>query len=172
MTCGDNAAAINPGPNSSTIQIPRYITRIRDEWERNREYNEERDRVLYGEFKRKTTINRKESEIGIRMKEEEFIEQNIEWKEEIRGNNVSYTFTRKKNERKNQILENWRRIREEEDSEDRFWRSEDRWKGRKKRARSSDGERNKKKDNIIINNRYKVLEGMEEEVEKDKRECE
>ena len=105
--------------------------------------------------------------------EEEFIEQNIEWKEEIRGNNIKYTYIRRKNERKNQILENWKRIREEEESEDRYRRSEDNWRGRKKSERSSDGVRTKKKDNTIrINNRYIVLEDMEEEEEKESRKCE
>ena len=72
------------------------------------------------------------------MKVEEFIEQHIEWNEEIKGHNERNTSIRKKKERKNQILENWRRIRENEDSEGQY-RSEDRWRGRKKRVRMSDG---------------------------------
>ena len=167
LICGDNAAATNPGPNALPLLNP--CTRW-DAWERNREYNEKRDKELYREFRRKATINRKDSERGIWMKVEEFIEQHIEWNEEIKGNNEKNTSIRKKNERKNQILENWRRIRENEDSEDQYRRSEDRWRGRKKRVRISDGKITKKRDNITINNRYKVLEDLEEIEEIERRE--
>ena len=106
------------------------------------------------------------------MKEEEFIEQNLEWREEKEGKREKNTYIRKKNERKNQILENWRRIREKEKSEDRYRSGEDEWRVRGKRIRISDGERTKKKASIIINNRYRVLEDMEEEEEKERREYE
>ena len=93
LMCGDNAAATNPGPNSLLIQNPctfynnkfRYMTRIWDTWDINREDNKERDKELYREFRRKATINGNEREREIWMKEEEFIEQNLEWKEEKEG---------------------------------------------------------------------------------------
>ena len=180
LMCGDNAAATNPGPNSLLIQNPctfynntfRYMTRIWDTWDINREDNKERDKELYREFRRKVTINGNEREKEIRMKEEEFIEQNLEWKEEKEGKKEKNTYIRKKNERKNQILENWRRIREKENSKDRYRSGEDGWRGIGKRVRISDGEITKKKDNTIMNNRYRVLEDMEEEEEKERRDYE
>ena len=86
LICGDNAAATNPGPNSHQIKnlsntynkTLRYTAKIWDTWEVNRKYNEQGDKELYAEFRRNATNNRKERESGIRMKEEEFIEQNID----------------------------------------------------------------------------------------------
>ena len=107
--CGDTGALLNPGPiNKSKEDI--HIAKIWEKENNDVKLNEKEDIELYKKFEnwlKNTIYTERERE---KMKEN-FIENEIDWRNEIKYVKVkTRTYTRIKNCRKNNILENWKRI--------------------------------------------------------------
>ena len=112
-------------------------------WKEYREKYDRRDIEMYKKYK-KIEGEKKWCGRQRNTERERYIENHINWEKELERHHEERRNIRMKNERKNQILKNWRRIENEEQ---------------------------RKKDNVTIHNRYIVLEDMEEEEEKKRREC-
>ena len=117
--CGDTGALINPGPNTdlkiNRIEINNlsenlYIEKIWEREKNNCKINEKRDIELYKKFKNRLK-NKIYTEREKEKMKENFIENEIDWTNEIKCDiRMTKTYTRIKNCRKNNILENWRKI--------------------------------------------------------------
>ena len=105
--CGDTGALLNPGPiNKSKEDI--HIEKIWEKESNNCKIKEKEDIKLYKKFedwiKNKIYTEREREKM-----KENFIENEIDWRHEIKCV-TGKTYTRIKNCRKNNILENWKKI--------------------------------------------------------------
>ena len=119
--CGDTGALINPGPGTEYRQTPSktHNTHKTHTNTQNNDcnINEKNDRDLYKKFENllKNEIYTEREKVKIK---ENFIENEIDWVNEIKcDKRKTRTYTRIKNCRKNNILENWRKIELEKNKE-------------------------------------------------------
>merc|ERR1711888_232129 len=106
--CGDSAALVNPGPINQSIDYA-HLEKLWENERNNCKINEKKDIELYKEFDswlKNEICTERERE---KMKEI-FIEKEIDWRNEIKCvTRNTRTYTRIKNCRKNNILENWKK---------------------------------------------------------------
>merc|ERR1712236_58637 len=110
--CGDTAALVDPGPMYQSIDYT-HLEKLWEEEKNNCKINKKKDIELYKEFdswlKNKICTEREREKM-----KEIFIEKEIDWRNEIKCvTRNTRTYTRIKNCRKNNILENWKKIEKE-----------------------------------------------------------